>query len=529
MGDREKIVKDRYENGDPRAPDLVPEARRELPRREFIRNAAGAAAAFLIVPRHVLGGVGYVAPSDKVNLAGIGVGGVGRSNLAALSSQNLVAMCDIDWSYVDARYGQIPEEITQMSRRLEDESESAEQKKLVRTQIANLRRLQEKAPLAARYTDYREMLEKQKDIDAVVIATPDHTHANIALAAMDLDKHVYLQKPLAWSVEECRRLARRAAETKVITQMGNQGRSSDDARLVNEYIAAGAIGTVTEVHAWTNRPLAYWPQGIPRPAASSVPMEDLAWDMNSVMQRLGAAMGSYSKPDALRWDLFLGPAPHVDYHPIYHPFNWRGWVDWGVGAIGDMGAHLIDHAWWALDLGHPTSVETHSTPYNRQSYPMSTITYYEFPGKDSRPPVKLTWYDGGLLPPSPDELGNAELNRGGGVLYVGSKGKLLHDTYGTNPRLLPRSLHESTGKPRERYERIATSHEMNWIETIRGNASATSPFEQGGPITEVMLLGVAALNAGHKIQYDAHNMQITNVSDSDALLKRRYRKGWELS
>jgi predicted dehydrogenase len=526
--DPEGSVKDDHEGGAPGPQEQIQETWRELPRREFIRNAAGAAAAFLIVPRHVLGGAGYVAPSDTLNVAGIGVGGVGRSNLAALSSQNLVALCDIDWDYVDARYGQIPAQVREISRRLKDDSKTAEQQELVRAQIADLRRLQEKAPLAARYTDYREMLEKQKDIDAVVIATPDHTHANIALAAMDLGKHVYLQKPLAWSVEECRRLARRAAETNVVTQMGNQGRSSDDARLVNEYIADGAIGAVTEVHAWTDRPLAYWAQGIPRPATSSVE-GDSKWDMNGVMQRLGAALGSYSKPDALRWDLFLGPAPHVDYHPIYHPFNWRGWVDWGVGAIGDMGAHLIDHAWWALDLGYPTSVETRSTPYNRQSYPMATITYYDFPRKDSRPPVKLTWYDGGLLPPAPEELGDAALNLGGGVLYVGSKGKLLHDTYGTNPRLLPRSLHESTGKPRERYERIATSHEMNWIEAIRGNVSPTSPFQQGAPLTEVMLLGVAALNAGGKIEYDPDNMRITNIPDSDALLKRRYRKGWELT
>jgi predicted dehydrogenase len=507
----------------------IPETRGELPRREFIRNAGIAAAAFMIVPRHVLGGAGYVAPSDRVNLAGIGVGGMGRANLAALSSENLVALCDVDWDYVDARYAEIPLQIQEMSRRLDDDSETAEQKEQMRIEIANLRRLQDKAPRAVRYTDYREMLEKRKDIDAVVIGTPDHTHAVIALAAMDLGKHVYLQKPLAWSVEECRRLAERAAQTKVVTQMGNQGHSSDDARLVNEYIAAGAIGTVAEVHAWTNRPLAYWPQGIPRPAASSTPARDLKWDMNGVMQRLGAALGSYTPPDSLAWDLFLGPAPHIDYHPIYHPFNWRGWVDWGVGAIGDMGAHLIDHAWWALDLGYPTSVETHSTPYNRQSYPVATITYYEFPRKGSRPPVRLTWYDGGLLPPAPDELAGAKLDPGGGVLYVGSKGKLIHDTYGTNPRLLPQSLHESTPKPPEHFERITTSHEMNWIEAIRGKASATSPFGYAAVLTEVMLLGVAALNAGQKIQYDPHNMRITNVPDSDALLKRRYRKGWELA
>jgi predicted dehydrogenase len=298
---------------------------------------------------------------------------------------------------------------------------------------------------------------------------------------------------------------------------------------VNEYIASGAIGTVHEVHAWTNRPLAYWPQGIPRPGSLAMSSQEMRWDMNAVMQRLSTALGKYSPPDKLAWDLFLGPAPFVEYHPIYHPFNWRGWIDWGNGAIGDMGAHLIDHAYWALDLGYPTSVETHSTPYNHQSYPMSSITYYEFPKKGVRPPVKLTWYDGGLLPAKPDELGSEALNPDGGVLYVGTKGKLLHDTYGANPRLLPRSLHESVGKPKQRYARIKTTHEMNWIEAIKGNGETTSPFEYAGPLTEVMLLGITALNAGKKIEYDAKNMRIANVADSDALLKRKYRQGWNLS
>ena len=225
------------------------------------------------------------------------------------------------------------------------------------------------------------MLAKQKNIDAVVIATPDHTHALIALAAMDLGKHVYVQKPLAWSVEECRRLAKRATETKLQTQMGNQGHSSDDARLVNEYIQSGAIGTVTEVHVWTNRPLAYWPQGIPRPAPLPANAADLPWNMNGVMTRAAGSFGSYTPPDKLAWDLFLGPSRFIEYHPIYHPFNWRGWTDWGVGAIGDMGAHLIDSSFWSLDLDYPTSIETTSTPYNHDTYPMASTTYYEFAGQ----------------------------------------------------------------------------------------------------------------------------------------------------
>jgi predicted dehydrogenase len=499
----------------------------KLPRREFVRNTAAAAAAFAFLPRHVLGGPRHIAPSDRVNIAGVGVGGMGRANLQALSSQNLVALCDVDWGFVDSRFADIPNQMESANKRLREAPDAAARDR-AQAAVKGWQQLQEQIPRSKRYTDYREMLTKQKDIDALVVATPDHTHALIALAAMDLGKHVYVQKPLAWSVEECRRLAKRAAETKLQTQMGNQGHSSNDARLVNEYIQSGAIGTVSEVHVWTDRPLAYWPQGIPRPAPMPANARDLPWNMNGVMTRAAGSFGSYAPPDKLAWDLFLGPSQFVEYHPIYHPFNWRGWTDWGVGAIGDMGAHLIDSAFWSLDLDYPTSVETRSTPYNHQSYPMSCVTDYVFPAKGARASVKLTWYDGGLTPPKPVEMGEDELNKGGGVLYIGSKGKLMHDTYGFNPRLLPKSLHESVGKPAETYARIATSHEMNWVDAIRGTQKTTSPFEYSAKLTEIMLLGVASLNAGKKIQYDGANMRITNVPDSDALLKRKYRAGWEL-
>jgi predicted dehydrogenase len=498
------------------------------PRREFMRNAALAGAAFTILPRHVLGGPRHIAPSDRVNIAGVGVGGMGRANMQALSGMNLVAMCDVDWSYVDARYADIPKQLEGANKRLAEATDE-KQKAQIQAQITGWRQLQEKWPKTKRYTDYREMLAKQKNIDAVVIATPDHTHALIALAAMDLGKHVYVQKPLAWSVEECRRLAAKATSSRLQTQMGNQGHSSDDARLVNEYIQSGAIGTVTEVHVWTNRPLAYWPQGIPRPAPLPANAKDLPWNMNGVMTRAAGSFGSYSPPDKLAWDLFLGPSRYIDYHPIYHPFNWRGWTDWGVGAIGDMGAHLIDSSFWSLDLDYPTTIETTSTPYNKDTYPMASTTYYEFAAKGARPAVKMTWYDGGLTPAKPVEMGDEELNKGGGVLYIGTKGKLLHDTYGFNPRLLPKSLHDSVGKPPETYPRITTSHEMNWIDAIRGTQKTTSPFEYSARLTEIMLLGVAALNAGKKITYDGSAMKVTNVPDSDALLRRKYRAGWELS
>jgi predicted dehydrogenase len=501
-----------------------------MPRRDFLKGAAMTAAGLTIIPRSVLGGAGFTPPSDKLNIAGVGVGGMGRSNLLALSGQNIVALCDVDWGYAGKAFDKIQADIEMGQKRLAEAGPDVTEAQRARgaQQLENLKRLAEHVPKAKRYRDYREMLEQQKDIDGVVIATPDHTHAVIALAAMDLGKHVYVQKPLTWSVDEARKLAKKAKEhPKLATQMGNQGHSSDDARLVNEHIWSGAIGEVKEVQVWTNRPLAYWPQGIPRPAAMTSKPGELRWNMPGVMERLANAMaGSHPVPDTLSWDLFLGPAPFVEYHPVYHPFNWRGWVDWGVGAIGDMGAHLIDHPFWALNLGYPTSVETVSTPFNKASYPMATTSFYEFPARDKQPAVKLTWYDGGLLPPKPEEMEQEELDKGGGVLYIGSKGKLMHETYGGNPRLLPKSLHDATGKPPEKLPRIATSHEMNWVEAAMGKTQATSPFDYAARLTEVMLLGIVALRAGTKIHYDGAAMRITNASGANDFLKREYREGW---
>jgi predicted dehydrogenase len=504
-----------------------------LPRREFVRAAGMAAAGLTIVPRHVLG-KGQTAPSDLVNVAGVGVGGMGRSNMTNLASQNIVALCDVDWGFAGKAYDGIPQQVAAAEKRLAEANPAPtpEQRQRAQAQIESLKQLATKAGKATRYVDYREMLEKQKDIDAVMIATPDHTHAVIATAAMSLGKHVYVQKPLAWSVEECRALAKKAIDTKVVTQMGNQGHSSDDARLVNEYIQSGTIGDVREVHIWTNRPLAYWPQGIPRPEPSKMtasPDASQPWNLRFVMDKLAGTLQAapHAVPDKLAWDLFLGPAPQIEYHPVYHPFNWRGWTDWGVGAIGDMGAHLIDHAVWALDLGYPTSVETQSTPYNKATYPMATTTYYEFPARGAKPAVKVTWFDGGLLPPKPEEMGTEEFDKGGGVLYIGSKGKLLHGTYAQNPRLLGPLA--NAPKPPQTYKRITTSHEINWIDAIRGRQETTSPFSYAAKLTEIMLLGVVALNAGKKIQYDGATMKITNAPEAEQFLRRQYRQGWALS
>ena len=292
------------------------------------------------------------------------------------------------------------------------------------------------------------------------------------------------------------------------------------------------IGDITDVQVWTNRPLGYWPQGVPRPAKFNGDWKTLSWNNNGVSRRLANAFTNKVKanvPKGLRWDLFLGAAPDVVYHPLYHPFNWRGWVDWGQGALGDMGAHLVDHPFWSLDLGYPTSIETVSTPFNRASYPHATTTYFEFPERGRRPAVRLIWYDGGLTPPKPEEMGEEPLKGEGGILYIGSKGKMLQDTYGLLPRLLPASKHKERKPPKPELPRIPGSmngHEMNWVESIQGKQQPSSPIEYAARLTEVMLLGIVALRAGRKIYYDAESVRITNHLPSNQFLGREYRTGW---
>jgi len=516
----------------------------DLTRRQFVTTVAGTGAAFTIVPRHVLGR-GVQAPSDTVNIAVVGLG-MGASNAEAVMSQNIVALCDVQDSLMadaikrfektaaapagaargggTARRSQRSQAQEQANAKRPAHSRSVDAKRFVEQNLSKV----------AKYRDYRQLLEKQKDIDAVIVATPDHMHAPIAVMAMDLGKHVYVQKPLCWSVEEARILANKAKGRKIVSQMGNQGHSLDDARTGYEYIASGAIGEVRDVHVWTNRPLGYWPQGVPRPVAPDAGKE-LRWSGRDVQQRLAAALaGNYPIPEDLDWDLFLGCAEKVDYHPIYHPFNWRGWVDWGQGALGDMGAHLIDHPFWALNLGYPATIETLSTPFNGASFPHATTTYYSFPARGNMPAVKLTWYDGGLLPARPEEIGDERMNPDGGVMYVGSKGYLLQDTYGARPRLFPANHAAAQKAPPQKLPRIThEEHEMNWVEAIKGKAEISSPFEYAAPLTEVMLLGVVALRAGTRIHYDGANMKVTNSVatreqplEGDQLLRRTYREGF---
>ncbi len=542
----------------------------KISRRKFVAGTTGVALSAMIVPRHVLGGVGYNAPSDTVNFALIGCGGQGKTDSGELvaGGQNMVALCDVDFGYVDR-------EVEGLSRQrgggggrpgganapqMTDQQKADAQKAMTERQ-AQTAKLQEAYKGAKRHADFRKMFEAQKGIDAIVIATPDHTHATIAKTAMELGKHVYCEKPLTYTVHEARVLRETAARTKAITQMGNMGHSSEGAALVNEWIQAGVIGPVKEVHVWTNRPI--WPQGIPRPGKPAAAAAGTAtgpqgagsfggfgneWGSKQLNRAVSSSLvaNEFSMPAGLNWDLFLGPAPEVAYHPIYHPFNWRGWSDWGTGAIGDMAAHLIDHPYWALGLKYPTSVEATSTPWGVDdsnkpvSYPLASQVVYRFPARGAQPPVTLTWNDGGLMPQRPDLLPeDVPLDRGGGVIFIGEKGILTHATYASGPKLYPQALHEIADKVPKTYFRVESNgtgafasakHRMNWINAIKGKEKATCPFEYAGRLTETMLLGVVAMRSGQgkRIYYDGEAGKITNFPDANQYLQREYRQGWKL-
>jgi len=441
-----------------------------LSRKDFLKNSGALATGLAIMPSHVIAGLGHKQPSDKLNIAGIGVGGMGRRNLQNMKSENIVALCDVDWKYAAKTFNDFPK--------------------------------------ARKYEDFRRMMDEMEDsIDAVLISTPDHTHYVTAADAMRRGKHVYLQKPLTHSVYESRKLTELADETGVVTQMGNQGNSAEGIRNICEWIWNGEIGEVEEVHAWTNRPI--WPQGLERPSETP------------------------SLPPTLDWDLFIGPAPWRPYHPAYTPWNWRAWWDYGTGALGDMGCHIIDPVFKALQLGHPEQVEASSTQVNTESAPVAEKVTYFFPKRPKKdkikmPPVKFTWYDGGLMPERPEGLPEGKImgDGGGGAMFVGSKGTLICSTYALNPYIIGRE--NDPPKVEQTFRRIPDAmnggHEMDWVRACKepddNRTLPSSHFGYSGPLNEVVVMGNLAVrlqDLKRKLDWDGDNMRITNIDADDEI------------
>jgi len=451
--------------------------------------------AFAAVPRYVLGGSGYTAPSEKLNIAVTGTGGQGTHNIKGLlghSDVQVMAICDVneqsDYSrfYYGGTAGRKPA-----------------------AELINKRYAGNKATADYKgcqvYIDFRRMLEKEKAIDAVLVATPDHIHSVATMAAIKRGKHVYCEKPLTHSIYEARRITEAARQAKVATQMGNQGHSGEGIRLTVEWIRDGAIGDVREVHSWSNTG-GDWAPGYTARPTETPPV-----------------------PAGLDWDLWLGPAEHRPYHPAYAPYNWRGWWDFGTGAIGDMACHNMDPAFWALELGHPVSVEASSSGINPETTPLKSTIRYEFPARKNMPPVKVTWYGGGLMPPRPEELepGRKLTGGGNGILFVGDKGKIMCPGWGGNPRIIPEEKMKAYKLPPKTIPRVE-GHHRDWINACRGGTPASSNFDYAGHLTEVVLLGNVALRTGKKLAWDGENMKATNAPEADKYIHPEFHNGWTL-
>ena len=442
---------------------------KQITRREFVGTTT-AATAFSIVPRHVLGR-GYRAPSDTLNIACIGVGGMGRNDVKGVSGENLVALCDVDWHSAEDAFKSYPN--------------------------------------AKRYHDYREMFDRElKNIDAVTVSTPDHSHAAAAMLALKAGKHVYCQKPLARTLHEVRTLEQAAAaRPKQVTQMGNQGHTFEGTRQIREWVEAGVIGTVREVHYWTNRPI--WAQGIDRPTEAHNP------------------------PPTLDWNLWLGPAADRPYHPAYVPFSWRGWWDFGTGALGDMACHGMDAAFWGLGLRYPSRIDAETTERHDETAPKSSRVTYHFPATAARPEVAVVWRDGGLWPPRPSNLDPsvdwpvAEI---GGQLWIGDLGQILAGIYGEDPRLVDDAKDKElrANLPGQKYERSPGVYD-EYIRACKGGAPTGSSFSgHAGPLTEMVLLGCLAVRLGQSLELDTTTGNVTNVRLPEEWVRPSYRKGWSL-
>jgi predicted dehydrogenase len=436
-----------------------------ISRRDFVKGGAAALAGFTIVPSYVLGGAGVKPPSEKLNVAFIGVGGQGERNIRSLAGENIAALCDVD------------------------DERAAEMYKMY--------------PDVPKYRDFRLMLDKQKDIDAVVVTTPDHTHAAAAMMAIKLGKHVYCEKPLTWSVYESRKLAEAAREAKVATQMGVHHHAGAGLRLGYDVIRAGMIGDVHDVHLWTVRPRELWAQGVGRPKESP------------------------PVPATLDWDLWLGPAPERPYNPAYVPFTWRGYWDFGTGAFGNMGCHVMDLAFWGLDLGkRSVSVEARTSWVNDETYPAASIVRYEFGPLGDSGPLKLYWYDGGMMPWRPPQLEAKRRLPSHGGIYVGSKETMMV-SLGDGPRFIPETRMREFKKPEATLPQSPGNHQ-EWVDACKGGPKALANFDYSAPMTELILLGNIAIRTKMKLVWDSANMKITNAPEANQFLHREYRNGWTL-
>lgn len=459
-----------------------------LSRREFLA-ASAAVAAPLVVPAHVLGGPDRVAPSERTTLAAIGIGGQGYQNLAALlqfPEIQVVAVCDVNregegylsWNWAQGKAQRIAGR--EPGRRLTDEH-YAQQKDSGKYQGCRA------------YADFRELFDKE-DVDAVMVATPDHTHAVITMAALKRKKHVYCEKPLTYSVYEARQVAEAARQANVATQLGNQGQAAEEARLTCEIIQDGAIGPVREV--LVSSPARFWSWTPIRPTETP------------------------PVPEGLDWDLWLGPAPERPYHPVYCPWTWRNWWDFGTGLLGDLWCHKMSTAFKALKLAHPVSIEASSTKLDPDLYPLGVIAHFEFPAREGMPPVTISWYDGGLRAPRVKDLEPGR--RMEDVVYVGEKGTMMQH------RLTPESRMQAYGRPPKLLPR-SPGHMEEWVSACRGGPPAGSNFvDHAGLLTEACLLGNVAVRAQKKLDWDGVNMKITNDEAANQYLHREYRSGWTL-
>jgi predicted dehydrogenase len=495
-------------------------------RRRFLQGA-GTAAAGLVLPRRLLGGPGHVPPSEKVNLAFIGTGSQGlRVMFGFLGQPDVqgIAVCDPNKQSSDYPQWGVSEFCNSVRRLLGTNSgwewlSPNDPIELTRTlkvtagtcgreparQIVDAYYAKQKEAGAfkgcAAYADFRELLEKEKDVDGVVVGAADHAHAMIAIAAMKKGKHVYGQKPMTRTVHEARRMAEVARETGVATQVAIVNQASESTRVLCEMVWAGAIGPVRRVVNWSSRP--FWPQGVDRPKEEP------------------------PVPEGLDWNLWLGPSPERPFHRIYHPFNWRGWHDFGGGAIGDMGCYSFDTIFRVLKLEAPTAVEASSSEAVPEAYPKACAMHFDFPARDEMPPVKVTWYDGGLKPPRPEEFGAKEKMRAEGLLFAGDKGSILCGFNGDNPMLLPESRRKDFEPPPKTLPR-SPGHDREWIDACKGvKAAPGANFGFTGPVTETIMLGNAALRTGERLAWERENLKASSPA-AQKLIRPEFRAGWGL-